>query len=217
MSVLSGLTQKQVRILQQIIAAVRLKGLPARAAVICVETVLVESGIHIYANQNVPGSINVSDNDGYPPYGPDHLSVGLYQQQVPMWGTAADCMNPVTATGKFLAKLVSFNWQAMPTGAAAQRVQVSAFPDRYQEKESVALAIVTELWATQPKDTDMYIVHRADVPTDKPEMGVLVGVGTAVILSEAAEAAYRDLGVTVESKSPATYGYFRTLANGKVV
>jgi hypothetical protein len=125
------------------IAEVQAYGLPERAAVIVMETALVESNLLIWANWNVPESLNIPHDA----VGSDHASVGPLQQQVPMWGTARDCMDPAKSTRKFLDRLVQFNWQSMSTGEAAQRVQVSAFPDRYQYRESEAIQIVNELWS----------------------------------------------------------------------
>lgn len=129
---------------------VRAYGLPERAAVIVIETALVESSIRVLANPNVPSSMSIP-HDGL---GTDHASVGPLQQQVPMWGTARDCMDPATSTRKFLDRLVRFDWAGMPTGEAAQRVQVSAFPDRYQQREAEAIQIVNQLWGEDMPLTD---------------------------------------------------------------
>jgi hypothetical protein len=131
---------------------------PQRASIILVETGIVESGLRILANPNVPESENIP----HAGEGSDHASVGPLQQQVPMWGTAADCMNPYTSAGKFLDHLTSFDWQSLPTGTAAQDVQVSAFPDRYQAQEQLATAIVNQLWA-QPAPIPTPIVSEDEV------------------------------------------------------
>lgn len=134
------------------VAEVHAYGLPERAAVIVIETALVESNILVWANWNVPESLNIPHDAT----GNDHASVGPLQQQVPMWGTARDCMDPARSTRKFLDRLVRFNWQSMSTGEAAQRVQVSAYPDRYQQRESEAIQIVNALWGdiVTPADID---------------------------------------------------------------
>lgn len=137
-----NLNARQTVHAKAMIAEVRAYGLPERAAVIVIETALVESSILVYANPNVPSSMSIPHDA----VGTDHASVGPLQQQVPMWGTAHDCMDPAISTRKFLDRLVRFNWRAMSTGEAAQRVQVSAFPDRYQQRESEAIQIVNALW-----------------------------------------------------------------------
>jgi murein L,D-transpeptidase YcbB/YkuD len=140
----ANLDAKQIAHVKAMLAEVKRHKLPHRAAVIVIETALVESNIRIYANSNVPASMRIP----HEAVGHDHLSVGILQQQVPSWGTAADCMDPARSTGKFLHKLVTFNWASMPTGKAAQRVQVSAFPDRYQKQEARAIQIVNAHWGT---------------------------------------------------------------------
>lgn len=139
---IDGLGPAQWAHAQAMIAEVQAYGMPERAAVIVIETALVESEIQVLANPNVPESMSIPhDGVGY-----DHASVGPLQQQVPMWGTAHDCMDPAISTRKFLDRLVRFDWASIPTGEAAQRVQVSAFPDRYQQREAEAIQIVNSLW-----------------------------------------------------------------------
>lgn len=142
MSILDGLTPDQVAVARGLIGAVQARNLPVRAAVIVIETGIVESGLRILANPNVPESLSIP----HVGVGSDHASVGPLQQQVPMWGTAAVCMNPASSAGLFLDRLVAFDWQSMPTGTAAQTVQVSAFPDRYQVQEATALQVVAAIW-----------------------------------------------------------------------
>jgi hypothetical protein len=151
MSILDGLTAAQRDHARVMIGTVYAQQFPQRAAVIVMETALVESGIQIYANPNVPESMAIP----HEAVGSDHASVGILQQQVPYWGTAADCMDPATSTVKFLfggtggsAGLNDFDWQHMTTGEAAQAVQVSAYPDRYQLQEQTATQIVEALWPT---------------------------------------------------------------------
>lgn len=144
-----GLDATQYGHAATIVGVVRSRNLPQRAAVIAIETGLVESTLHVYANSNVPDSLSIP-NEGV---GSDHASVGIFQQQVPSWGTTADCMDPAKSCGKFLDRLVAFDWQSMPTGQAAQTVQVSAFPDRYQQQEGWATQIVNDLWASTSPDS----------------------------------------------------------------
>jgi hypothetical protein len=141
-----SLNAKQTAHAKTILAEVKRHKLPKRAGVVAMETALVESNITIYANRNVPASLKIP----HEAVGSDHASVGIFQQQVPSWGTAADCMDPAHSARKFLDRLVTFNWSSMSTGAAAQRVQVSAFPSRYQQQEARATEIVNSLWGGAP-------------------------------------------------------------------
>ncbi|KAF9998197.1 hypothetical protein BGZ80_006394 [Entomortierella chlamydospora] len=100
----------------------------ARGCAVAIATALVESSITVYCNYNVHGSCNLPHDA----VGSDHLSVGIFQQQVPMWRTAQQCMNPVSSAGLFYKALKSISgWASMSIGTAAQRVQRSAYPDRY--------------------------------------------------------------------------------------
>lgn len=178
MSAVGDLDVHQLAHARAMVGEVRRRGLPQRAAVIVIETALVESGLRIYANANVPASLRIP----HEAVGSDHASVGVLQQQVPSWGTPADCMDPVAATGKFLdgtggnpgllhlpdyrfrfvGHPAASSWTQLPTGAAAQAVQVSAFPDRYQQQQTRAAQIVDALWSVLPEE---FTVSPADEAT----------------------------------------------------
>ena len=163
MTTIPGLTAAQVSHAAAMVAEVRRRGLPQRAAVVVIETALVESNLRIYANGNIPASMAIP----HEAVGYDHASVGPLQQQVPSWGTALDCMDPAKACAKFLDGAgnnpgllhlpqyrmayvghgTATSWTQLPTGSAAQAVQVSAFPDRYQQQEARATQIVAALWS----------------------------------------------------------------------
>ena len=112
-----------------IVARVVERGLPRRAAVIAISTVIVESRL-----------VNV--------YHGDRDSLGLYQQRPSQgWGPPATVLNPAAATDTFLDRLTALpGWHTMAPGTAAQTVQRSAFPDRYAPQEAPAAALVEQLW-----------------------------------------------------------------------
>jgi hypothetical protein len=113
-------------------------GVGARGCAVAIATALVESDIQIYCNPHVPGSCNLPHDNS----ASDHLSVGIFQQQSPMWGTPQQCMDPVSSSGLFYAALKRVNgWSSMPIGVAAQRVQGSAFPGRYPQQADRAVSI----------------------------------------------------------------------------
>ncbi|WP_026161594.1 phage tail tape measure protein, partial [Corynebacterium ciconiae] len=121
--------------------------LGADAAKIGVATALVESGdpMKMYANNRVPESLKFRHDA----LGSDHDSVGLFQQRDNgAWGTVADRMDPFKSAGMFFRELAKFDWKSMDAGAAAQRVQRSAFPDRYGKKMGRAEGMV--------RDTGLY-------------------------------------------------------------
>jgi murein DD-endopeptidase MepM/ murein hydrolase activator NlpD len=106
--------------------------MPPRAWVIGVATAMQESRLSNLGNL---GSKN------------DHDSLGLFQQRPSAgWGTPAQIMDPVYASTKFYDKLKTINgWERLSLTDAAQRVQVSAYPDAYAKHEAVATEIVNAL------------------------------------------------------------------------
>ena len=110
------------------------RGLPGKATLIALMTALVESDL-----QNLT-------------YG-DADSVGLFQQRPAAgWGTVDQIMDPRYAAEAFFGGseppsppgLVDINgWPSMALGDAAQAVQVSAFPDRYAQREQEAREIAS--------------------------------------------------------------------------
>ncbi len=77
----------------------------------------------------------------------DHDSIGLFQQRPSQgWGTPAQLADPAYQSRKFFQKLLTVpNWQSLPLTTAAQRVQVSAYPDAYAKHEQMASEIVDTL------------------------------------------------------------------------
>jgi murein DD-endopeptidase MepM/ murein hydrolase activator NlpD len=106
--------------------------LPPRAWVIAVATAMQESGL---TNLGDLGKNN------------DHDSLGLFQQRPSTgWGSPAQVKDPVYASTKFYQKLKTISgWQNLPLTEAAQKVQVSAYPDAYAKHEPVATQIVNLL------------------------------------------------------------------------
>jgi hypothetical protein len=119
------------------------RGLPRRALVVAIATALQESRLYNYASGNVPESLR------YPhqAVGYDHDSVGLFQQRPSQgWGAVAQLMNPAYAAGLFYDRLVRVaGWESMSVAAAAQAVQVSAFPSAYEQHRNRAEQIVGAL------------------------------------------------------------------------
>jgi hypothetical protein len=69
-------------------------------------------------------------------------SMGLFQQR-PSWGSDDERMNPEASAKLFYKALMQIpNRDQIPIGNAAQKVQVSAFPDSYAKWESTAAAIL---------------------------------------------------------------------------
>ena len=77
-------------------------------------------------------------------------ALGLFQETpADGWGSAAQVMNPEYATNAFLTRLMAMpDWQAIPTAVAAQDVEQSAYPGRYQTWVGVAGEMVAGLSGT---------------------------------------------------------------------
>lgn len=106
--------------------------IPSRGWVIAVATAMQESRL---TNLGHLGDRN------------DHDSLGLFQQRPSTgWGTPDQVTDPVYASTKFYEKLKTIDgWESLPLTVAAQRVQISAFPDAYAKHEPLAVEIVNTL------------------------------------------------------------------------
>jgi murein DD-endopeptidase MepM/ murein hydrolase activator NlpD len=76
-------------------------------------------------------------------------SIGLFQQRPSQgWGTPEQLRDPAYQAGKFFDKLVTIEgWQQMPLTEAAQKVQVSAYPDAYAKHTAEAIRLVSHVSA----------------------------------------------------------------------
>jgi hypothetical protein len=121
-----------------IMQAAKDMNLPPRAYEIAVATSLQESNLH---NLGDLGAKN------------DHDSLGLFQQRTGTggWGTPDEIMDPHHAATAFLTRLVKIDgWDSMPLTQAAQKVQVSAYPQAYAKHETQAGNIIDALYGTGP-------------------------------------------------------------------
>lgn len=139
------------------------RALPARALTIAIATGMQESKLR---------NIEHGDRD----------SLGIFQQRPSQgWGTEAEIMDPVYATGRFYDALVQVpGYEEMAVTEAAQSVQRSAFPDAYEQHEALARA-----WASA-----MYGYSGGAVTCTLPDAD---GVGDPQAVLGRAQ---RDLGIT---------------------
>jgi Putative Flp pilus-assembly TadE/G-like len=86
------------------------------------EAAIVESGVHSL------------------PYG-DRDSIGLFQQR-DSWGSYAQRMDPVWASRQFISRAIRQNEPWMTAGQLAQDVQVSAYPERYDQRRVQAMSLI---------------------------------------------------------------------------
>ncbi|MFK3983632.1 hypothetical protein ACI2K4_25035 [Micromonospora sp. NPDC050397] len=127
------LSKDQLANAKAITDTARKLGMGERGAVIAVATSMQESKLE---NLGHLGDMN------------DHDSLGLFQQRPSSgWGSPEQITDPVYASTAFLKGLKQVDgWQDMPLTDAAQKVQVSAFPDAYAQWEDQAAHIVQDVW-----------------------------------------------------------------------
>lgn len=132
-------------------------GITPKGQKIAITTQLVETNRTMYANRNVPESLKFPHDA----VGSDHDSTGLYQQRQ-AWGPLSETMDPIKSSRLFYLGghagqrgLTDFpyNTDTRTPGGWAQAVQVSAFPDRYDQRYAEAEQIYNRLIiSAQPAD-----------------------------------------------------------------
>ncbi|MCZ7375616.1 peptidase M23 [Micromonospora sp. WMMC250] len=136
----AGLDRAQMDNAEAIVRTGRTMGVPRRGLVIAVATAMQESNLYNVASGVLP------ESQDYPHQGVgwDHDSVGLFQQRSSSgWGPVGRLMDPEFATRQFLAALQQVpGWEGMRLTDAAQAVQVSAYPEHYQQHEWRATRVV---------------------------------------------------------------------------
>ncbi|GGO85039.1 lipoprotein [Nocardioides phosphati] len=123
--------------------------------VIALMAALTESSLRLLSNTNAYPESATYPNDGN---AGDHDSLGLFQMRPSTgWGSVQNLMDTEYEAEAFYGGpsgpshgsprglLDIPDWKLLPKGAAAQAVEVSAFPDRYAAYEPVAEAIVDAL------------------------------------------------------------------------
>ncbi|PUB20865.1 peptidase M23-like protein [Promicromonospora sp. AC04] len=133
----------------------RTQGVGRDGILIALMAALTESHLRMLAN---PGAYPDSTTHPHDGTGQDHDSLGMFQMRPAAgWGTVAQLMDPAYQASAFFGGPTGPNhgsprglldipdWQQLPKGAAAQAVEVSAYPDRYAQYEPVARAILEKL------------------------------------------------------------------------
>ena len=180
----------------QIVAAGQTLDVPERGMIIGLAVAMRESSLRNLANSNVPSSLDIDiNNDGV---GGDHDSVGLFQQRPSppegegAWGTVAELMDPTISATKFFNTLLDVDgWEDMELTVAAQKVQVSAYPDAYAEWEDDATQLLDHVIDQDMSNTECVIdgdgieLDAAALPSGfslpaDTNFGILVAVGWAL-------------------------------------
>lgn len=141
----------------------RTAGVGREGVVIALMAALTESSLRMLANPSAYPESMSYPNDGV---GSDHDSLGLFQMRPASgWGTVSELMDSEYQARAFFGGPSGPNggsprglldvtgWQLLDPGEAAQTVEVSAYPDRYQNYEPVAEAIIDALTRPGPSGT----------------------------------------------------------------
>ncbi|WP_022888106.1 M23 family metallopeptidase [Agromyces italicus] len=133
----------------------QIAGVGRDGVMVALMAALTESGLRMLANPSAYPESADYPNDGI---GSDHDSLGLFQMRPASgWGTVAELMDPNYQARAFYGGPSGPNdgsprglldipsWQQLERGAAAQAVEVSAYPDRYRDYEPVAETILAAL------------------------------------------------------------------------
>lgn len=135
----------------------RIDGVTRNALKVALMAALTESTLRMLANTGTYPESGSYSNDGN---GSDHDSLGLFQMRPQSgWGTVAELMDPKYQAAAFFGGPTGPNfpsprglldipgWQSMGLGEVAQAVEVSAYPDRYDNYAPVAETILVALTA----------------------------------------------------------------------
>jgi murein DD-endopeptidase len=133
----------------------RIEGVTRDGVQIALIAALTESTLRQLANTGTYPESGGYPNDGN---GSDHDSLGLFQMRPQSgWGSVAELMDPEYQAAAFFGGPAGSiypsprglldipRWQSMSKGEAAQAVEVSAFPDRYNNYGPVAEMILMTL------------------------------------------------------------------------
>ncbi|MEU6506791.1 heavy metal transporter [Streptomyces sp. NPDC046942] len=160
------------------------RGMPERAVTIALATAIQESGLR---------NIQHGDRD----------SLGLFQQRPSQgWGTQQQILDPAYAAGIFYAHLARVpGYTEMPLTEAAQRVQLSGYPEAYAKHESDATLLAAALTGTAAATLTCDGRPQAGVTTgpDAVRSALVRDFGRDALQETGAEVG----GVPVPSPSPA--------------
>jgi murein DD-endopeptidase MepM/ murein hydrolase activator NlpD len=125
---IDGYDTEQISNVATIITVGNTKAVPPWGWVVAVATALQESGL-----RNLTGGADDS--------------IGLFQQRPSQgWGTPEQLADPAYQAGKFFDKLMLVEgWQQMPLTEAAQKVQISAYPDAFAKHTNTAIRLVNQV------------------------------------------------------------------------
>lgn len=140
----------------------RIPGVGRNGVLIALTAALTESGLRMLSNVSAHPDSARYPNDGD---GSDHDSLGMFQMRPSAgWGSVEDLMDPAYQARAFFGGgsgpnggtprglLDIDSWKRLTKGHAAQAVEVSAYPDRYQRFVPVAEQILRSLTRPTPPE-----------------------------------------------------------------
>lgn len=166
---------KQLQNASQVLATARTLNISEEGLTVMLITALQESKFWLYANGTVPDSLNYPHDQ----VGSDHDSVNVFQQRA-NWGSVEDRMDLSYATKAFFGGPTGPNggspaglldkagWEDMDPGEAAQAVQVSAFPDAYEQWVPAAKTLLDALGGGSSSCTGGSATGTVVMPLDTP-------------------------------------------------
>jgi murein DD-endopeptidase MepM/ murein hydrolase activator NlpD len=164
----------------------RTPGVGRDGVIVGLMAALAESTLRMLSNTSAYPESAGFPNDGD---GSDHDSLGIFQMRPAAgWGTVAELMSVEYQAQAFFGSPSGPNagsprglldvagWQQLDPGAAAQAVEVSAYPDRYQIYGPVAQAVLDA--ATTPQSLPSLSFGPAVVETSRVVFPLPVGTYT---------------------------------------
>lgn len=92
----------------------------------------------MYANKGVPESLKYPHDR----VGSDRDSVGLFQQPASIYKNVKCDMGAACSAGQFFAEMKRIKgWQTMAVGTLCQKIQRTAYPDRYAKQVGLATVV----------------------------------------------------------------------------
>jgi hypothetical protein len=168
------LTANQVAVAKIIIGIAKTDNLNKQGALIGLMVGITESGLQIYSNSNVPLSLS---NPNSQKVGSDHDSLGVFQQRISTnWSTIStdpnnqaavnQLMDPAYNAEAFFGSPAGTNapsaltkglqnvtgWSTLDPWMAAQRTQISGYPDgsNYKKQLGTAQSIIDQYYDSSP-------------------------------------------------------------------
>jgi len=139
---LPGLNAVQTGYARAIGAVAKSSGVGSKGCQVAIVAALGESRLINYANNAVPESLKYPHDR----ITSDHDAIGIFFQRASIYKNVKQIMSPAGATEIFFTDLKKIsNWQTSPVAVTAQKVQRSAYPDRYAKQTSLATNVCKAL------------------------------------------------------------------------